>query len=258
MADAETNCSGIYQIVNTVNGKVYVGSAARFRTRWATHRSLLRKCTHGNEHLQRAWNKYGEASFDFSVLELVEDVAQLIAREQVYLDAVFALGCQYNVSPTAGSTLGKAHSAETKQKIRESATGRKQNLTEAARKAMSEGLLGNKRGVGKKRSPEQRASMSEAQRNRGPRKSHSAETKAKMSEAAQKRAPISEETRARISAASTGHILSAEVREVLRGKSTGRKQTEATKAKVQATWARKREERAAALAATPEVDHVVR
>lgn len=104
MADAilaDVDSSGIYQILNLVNGKRYIGSAVRFRTRWAAHRHQLRNGFHHSRHLQSAWNKYGEDSFEFSVIELCEK-SDLIAREQFHLDQ----GFQYNQSPTAGSPLG--------------------------------------------------------------------------------------------------------------------------------------------------------
>lgn len=59
------NQSGIYEIVNTVNGKRYIGSAKKFKIRWSKHVSALRLCKHHSRHLQAAWNKYGEAAFKF-------------------------------------------------------------------------------------------------------------------------------------------------------------------------------------------------
>jgi len=105
--------SGIYTIVNEVNGKSYIGSACSFRKRWATHRSDLKKGTHHSTYLQRAWNKYGEENFYFGVLEPVENKEDLVAREQFWLDT---LKPEYNISPTAGSSLGARQSEETIQK----------------------------------------------------------------------------------------------------------------------------------------------
>lgn len=61
--------SGIYIILNKLNGKKYVGSSKNIYSRWMKHRALLRINKHYNPHLQNAWNKYGENSFLFSVLE---------------------------------------------------------------------------------------------------------------------------------------------------------------------------------------------
>ena len=62
--------SGIYQIRNLVNGKVYVGSAVNLQHRRREHRSDLRNGNHHSIKLQRAYNKYGESSFAFEILEI--------------------------------------------------------------------------------------------------------------------------------------------------------------------------------------------
>ena len=62
------NTSGIYVITNTLDGKAYVGSAINISNRLMHHKSHLRGGVHANVHLQRAWNKYGEHTFDFSIL----------------------------------------------------------------------------------------------------------------------------------------------------------------------------------------------
>jgi len=60
----------IYKIENKVNGKVYIGQTeVGYKTRIGQHKSALRYNRHPNEYLQRAWNKYGEDNFIFSVVE---------------------------------------------------------------------------------------------------------------------------------------------------------------------------------------------
>lgn len=112
--------SGIYEIVNLVNGKRYVGSAINLRVRWRQHRYALARGDHTNTLLQRAWAKYGDANFAFRVLENCSP-DQLIAREQHHID----VGYDYNICPTAGSSLGRKLSVTTKQKIADKAKGRK-------------------------------------------------------------------------------------------------------------------------------------
>lgn len=80
--------SGIYKIINTVNGKYYVGSSINIdgsRGRWYNHKYQLRRNKHYNPHLQHAWNKYGENAFRFLVVEVVEGT-NLQTVEQKYLD----------------------------------------------------------------------------------------------------------------------------------------------------------------------------
>lgn len=105
--------SGIYEIWNRVNGKRYVGSAVNFAQRWREHRSGLCRGKHHSSHLQAAWNKHGEVAFEFRVLmECAPD--DLLREEQAEFDRRRP---EYNICPTAGSTLGRAHSDETKRKI---------------------------------------------------------------------------------------------------------------------------------------------
>jgi len=67
--------SGIYKIINKINGKYYVGSSMdMFREphgRWPQHKRHLRANVNQNPHLQSAWNKYGEENFKFCVIESI-------------------------------------------------------------------------------------------------------------------------------------------------------------------------------------------
>jgi group I intron endonuclease len=80
--------SGIYKIVNKVNGKYYVGSSndvfGKFG-RWYEHRKNLIKNCHTNKKLQNAWNKHGEHNFEFLFIESV-NTDDLLLVEQIYLD----------------------------------------------------------------------------------------------------------------------------------------------------------------------------
>jgi group I intron endonuclease len=120
--------AGIYQIKNTKNNKIYVGSSINIKARWAQHRSDLKKMKHHSKHLQRAWYHYGEDAFIFSILEDVEDPNLLIEREQHYLDLYkpYDKEIGYNNSPTAENCLGFRHSEESKKKMRESQRKRRE------------------------------------------------------------------------------------------------------------------------------------
>jgi group I intron endonuclease len=115
------NGSGIYAIVNLVNGKRYYGCASYLRKRRNVHWSLLRRGKHGNEHLQRAFNKYGEQNFEFTVIELVP-VEKLLKTEQRYLDQNNG---GYNIAIVAGaSNRGRKHSAEHVANMKAALKGR--------------------------------------------------------------------------------------------------------------------------------------
>lgn len=130
---------GIYIIRNTINLKIYIGSAINLYKRLANHKTRLKNKKHINKHLQSACNKYGLESFVCELIEIVNDKEKLLEREQYYLDnLLFAqefirrennkfqeLG--YNSYPTAQSPLGRIVTQETKDKISKTNTGKKQS-----------------------------------------------------------------------------------------------------------------------------------
>lgn len=64
--------SGIYCILNKVNGKRYIGQTVDFSKRLSGHRCALIKGVHSCVHLQHAYDLYGIDAFDFFVLERCE------------------------------------------------------------------------------------------------------------------------------------------------------------------------------------------
>jgi group I intron endonuclease len=162
--------TGIYKIENTVNGKLYVGSAVDIQRRLEKHRQMLRADKHPNKHLQAAWNKHGADSFAFRPL-LICSRANLLLYEQ---NAIDAYADSYNIARIAGSQLGFKHSADTRAKMAALKRGRKQTPEHIA--SRSAALMGHAV------SDRHRASMS--QRLRG--------------------VPLSAEHRAKLSAAKVG------------------------------------------------------
>lgn len=91
--------SGVYTITNTVNKKLYVGSAFDFTKRWSQHLSFLNAGKHPNRHLQSAYKKYGKDVLVFEVL--VECEQEFLSSEEHYwcnLLDVHRTG--YNIKPT--------------------------------------------------------------------------------------------------------------------------------------------------------------
>ncbi|SRR5216683_7072770 len=120
--------SGIYKITCTANKKVYIGSAVDLRRRKNEHFRALRQNRHHSLHLQRAWNKYGEAAFVFEVLEYVLPMS-LTAREQFWLNKLKPFGRRgFNIAHEAGSQLGMKHTPETCEKVRQAHLGNKHCL----------------------------------------------------------------------------------------------------------------------------------
>lgn len=77
----------IYKITCVENQKFYIGSTVNKNQRWARHRKDLRAGAHKNKNMQASWNKYGEAAFEFAVVEEVLDTVLLMQVEQRHLDA---------------------------------------------------------------------------------------------------------------------------------------------------------------------------
>lgn len=117
--------SGIYKIENKENSKVYIGSASWVFQRWGEHRYRLRGGFHANAHLQNAWIKYGESSFDFKLIEpCVCD--KLTTQEQYYMDLYNSYDREYgyNILKLANTTFGYKHTEEAKRKISISGFGK--------------------------------------------------------------------------------------------------------------------------------------
>lgn len=111
--------SGIYEIRHVESGRVYVGSALCIPCRWRLHLHYLKQGKHHSSYLQRAWVKYGEDAFVFSVLEECAP-KQLTEREQHWIDSTDCLDRAkgFNRAPRAGSQLGFRHSEESLQRMR--------------------------------------------------------------------------------------------------------------------------------------------
>lgn len=96
--------SGIYKIINLLDGNLYIGSSININKRFKYHLYLLQKNKHHSKHLQNAWNKYGKNNFRFEFIENVNsEKKKLTEREQFYLDN---LKPTYNTCKKAYSCLG--------------------------------------------------------------------------------------------------------------------------------------------------------
>lgn len=107
----------IYKIVNTLNGKYYVGRTGNLANRIAAHQYLLREGRHHSIHLQKAWDKY-----DKDVWNVVEfckidtgsdddDIRYAQAIESSFLSKENIQNILYNVSESSitGTIRGRKH-----------------------------------------------------------------------------------------------------------------------------------------------------
>jgi len=136
---------GIYKIINVVNNKFYIGSAVNFSRRKTRHFSELRNNRHNNGKLQNAWNKYGEHSFVFVIVEKVLDKDLLLETENRWLKEHVGKDYCYNIgvdatAPTLGwcgelsPTWGYKHTEENLKKIGAASKARIQSNEEKAKR----------------------------------------------------------------------------------------------------------------------------
>jgi group I intron endonuclease len=281
--------AGVYTILNLVTGRCYVGSSNHIPHRWDCHLSRLNNGKHANRALQTDWDALGADAFAWTVVERCETRDEAIRREQYHIDTTPDL---YNAARRAGSGPpdGFKQSAEAKAnvsralkgrvvtwgaKVSESKRGKPMSaLARAAHAvAMADPALRARMsvsGTGRQmpkwsegrraaqavkcftHTEESKAKMSASIRANlaeHPRVgvTPSAETRARMS-AAQKGRIITVEARAKISATrkTRGIVMSAESREKWRQTRAGYQHSEETKAKMRDAWERRRLRKASA------------
>jgi group I intron endonuclease len=183
---------GIYAIVDIVNEKLYIGSSLDIRGRWRGHRSNL-SLHRGNRRLQAAYDAHGSQALVFIVVEFVNDVSLLKARELAWFNATQCCNPAYGYN-IASDPITNAASEETRERQRQAKLGKKR--ADSFRETM------RIRSTGQKHSQEHIEASRKAMTGRkfG---TPSDETKRKLS-AALKGRSVPAETRARMSAGRTG------------------------------------------------------
>jgi group I intron endonuclease len=164
----------IYVIRCAPSGKVYIGQTSRLSERRASHFSCLRNGKHGNKYLQAAFDKYGEACFQFAVLDECNECV-VDARESDWIQLCKSMDHRYGFNLESGGHKNKTLAAETKAIMSKQHTGMKHS--EAAKRKISLVQLGkrlsdahkekiSKANRGRVLSDESRRRMSLAQYNR--------------------------------------------------------------------------------------------
>lgn len=88
---------GVYKIINSINGKYYIGSTKNFEKRKVRHFKDLAKNKHHNAYLQKSFNKHGESNFKFEILIECENYFE---KEQEILNNLDFTKC-YNIGKNA-------------------------------------------------------------------------------------------------------------------------------------------------------------
>ena len=98
--------SGVFQVKNTVNGKVLLGSSLNLEGVWNGQRFKLSIGVHRNKELQKEWNEFGPDKFVFEILEVVNAKDspdfnlddELTLLEQIWLENLQPFGERgYNI-----------------------------------------------------------------------------------------------------------------------------------------------------------------
>lgn len=106
-------------IKNKKNGKIYIGQTNNFENRFRQHKQSFRRKDHKNKHFQRAWDKYGEENFEFSILEYC-DLDVINEREFFWVNKFKSYDSSkgYNIMLPSKDEKKFTHSEKTKEKIR--------------------------------------------------------------------------------------------------------------------------------------------
>lgn len=85
---------GVFQVRNTVNGKIFIEGSVNLDKIWNRHRTELNFGSHSNKALQQDWKTFGEENFVYEILDEIKqeegknldhnkEIKQL---EQMYVD----------------------------------------------------------------------------------------------------------------------------------------------------------------------------
>lgn len=205
---------GVYYIQNCASNKFYVGSSFDVYSRIKSHLNLLQCNCHTNIHMQRSYNKHGQDRFTWGICEEVFDLDQLLLVEQVWIDVIG----DYNICTVAGSTRGYVATEETRAKLRAKNAGEGNPMYGTKRPEVGEAF--RKLHTGKVLSEDHKRKCSEALKgNRGPW--DNPESAAKVLDVCRVvniGRKHTAETRAKVSTAGIGRVVSEETREKLRSK----------------------------------------
>jgi len=196
----------IYQITNTVNGKIYIGKTTKtIEERFQRH--AYNANAKSQTYLHNAIRKYGTEAFTITELESGFNSEDDLNEAEIRY--ISELSPHYNMTAGGEGMSGFKPSSETRKKISEALKGKK--FSEQTKRKMSEVRKG------KKHSEEAKRKMSDALKG----KPKSEEHIRKMSEAFKGR-NLSEETKIKISDAKKGSKHSAESRRKMSEMARGR------------------------------------
>lgn len=116
--------AGIYKITNLIDGKIYIGQTVNYKKREKRHLNCLKNGNHHNEHLQRAFDKYGEKSFKIELIEKC-DIKELDQRERHFIKELDACNHDKGYNMMFGGQRYRNFTKEVRLKMSKASKGRK-------------------------------------------------------------------------------------------------------------------------------------
>jgi len=118
----------IYEIRNKVTDFTYIGYTNNLNWRWKLHHRQLIQQKHHNVHLQRAWNKYGEQAFEWTVLK------EYVDKQSALLEEINLITREKNTYNTAkggsgGNIVGNLPEQQYKEFLRNCSEGQKRRYS---------------------------------------------------------------------------------------------------------------------------------
>lgn len=115
--------SGVYCLINKINGHSYVGSSINLASRMKNYlnNTFLKSRQNVNMPIVKALLKYGQSNFSLLILEHHVEVKSLIIRETYFITTVAPY---YNILKQGYSSLGYKHTEETKKLLSQLAKNR--------------------------------------------------------------------------------------------------------------------------------------
>lgn len=154
--------SGIYKIINKINGRIYIGSAKEFKRRWSQHATSLKANKHQNKFLQSDYNKCGAEAFVFEIIETTEcDKQGRLIIEERYIREHYDNGKDcYNLCDRAISREGYKAKDPEETRLKVSAASKKnwenpeyrEKCSKAIKEALSEPEVKERKRIGHIRS----------------------------------------------------------------------------------------------------------
>jgi len=90
---------GTFQIRNTLNGKIYIGSSPDLIAIWHAQKLQLDMGIHQNSNLQKEWDESGSENFAYEILEEIEQTdesadykKEIKILEEIWLDRIKPYG----------------------------------------------------------------------------------------------------------------------------------------------------------------------